>query len=48
MKKEYITPQTEVVRVQTSCLLAASNQENITMDIYDDDDFYVDDPGDML
>ncbi len=45
MKKKYTTPQTEVVQVQTSCLLAASNPEGYQEEIFDD---YVEDENEIL
>ena len=46
MKKQYITPETQAVKVQTSCLLAASDPQNYDENIYDDDEVY--DPESIL
>ena len=35
MKKQYITPETQAVKVQTSCLLAASDPAGYDSNMYD-------------
>ena len=48
MKKQYITPETQAVEVQTSCLLAASDPQLINFDSSMDDDNLVDEADEIL
>lgn len=48
MKKQYITPETQAVEVQTSCLLAASDLYLNNFDSSMDDDNLVDEADEIL
>ena len=48
MKKQYITPETQAVEVQTSCLLAASDPYLNNFEESIDDDFEVGNDDEIL
>ena len=48
MKKQYITPETQAVEVQTSCLLAASDLYLNNFEESIDDDFEVGNDDEIL
>ena len=48
MKKQYITPETHAVEVQTSCLLAASDPYLNNFDPNIDESYEVDEEDDIL
>ena len=48
MKKQYITPETQAVEVQTSCLLAASDPYLNNFDSSMDESYEVNEAGEIL